>query len=67
MIKRKSLISIIILLTFVFLITIVLSNDIVKEETLSRYGSSGNEVKQIQTKLKNWGYYSRKYRWNLWK
>ena len=27
-------------------------------ETLSRVGSRGNEVKQIQTKLKNWGYYS---------
>lgn len=25
--------------------------------SLSRYGSTGNEVKQIQTKLKNWGYY----------
>lgn len=29
-----------------------------KEETLSKLGSSGNEVTQIQTKLKNWGYYS---------
>ncbi len=28
------------------------------KETVSRYGSSGSEVKQIQTKLKNWGYYS---------
>lgn len=27
-------------------------------ETVSRMGSSGNEVKQIQTKLKNWGYYN---------
>ena len=27
-------------------------------ETFSRFGSSGNEVRQIQTKLKNWGYYS---------
>lgn len=27
------------------------------EETLSRYGSRGNEVRTIQTKLKNWGYY----------
>ena len=27
-------------------------------EALSRFGSSGNEVRQIQTKLKNWGYYS---------
>ncbi len=25
---------------------------------LSRYGSRGDEVKQIQKKLKNWGYYS---------
>ena len=24
---------------------------------LSKYGSSGEEVKQIQTKLKRWGYY----------
>ena len=23
--------------------------------------------RQIQTKLKRWGYYSRKYRWNIWK
>jgi N-acetylmuramoyl-L-alanine amidase len=28
------------------------------EEALSRYGSTGNEVIQIQTKLKRWGYYS---------
>lgn len=27
-------------------------------EALSRYGSSGNEVKQIQTRLKAWGYYN---------
>lgn len=26
-------------------------------EALSRYGSTGSEVRQIQTKLKNWGYY----------
>ena len=26
-------------------------------ETLSKYGSRGDEVKQIQTKLKRWGYY----------
>ncbi len=25
--------------------------------SLSRYGSTGNEVKQIQSKLKSWGYY----------
>ncbi len=27
-------------------------------EVISRYGSSGNEVKQIQSKLKSWGYYN---------
>lgn len=27
-------------------------------EVLSRFGSSGEEVKQIQTKLKDWGYYN---------
>jgi len=27
-------------------------------ETLSKYGSRGEEVKQIQTKLKRWGYYN---------
>ena len=27
-------------------------------EALSKYGSSGEEVKQIQKKLKEWGYYN---------
>lgn len=27
-------------------------------ETLSKYGSRGEEVKKIQQKLKNWGYYN---------
>ncbi len=27
-------------------------------ETLSKFGSTGQEVRSIQTKLKNWGYYS---------
>ncbi len=27
-------------------------------DALSKYGSRGTEVRQIQTKLKNWGYYS---------
>lgn len=30
------------------------------EETLSKVGSTGSEVRQIQTKLKNWGYFSDK-------
>ena len=27
-------------------------------QALSKYGSSGSEVREIQTKLKNWGYYA---------
>ena len=29
-----------------------------EKEVLSRFGSSGSEVTKIQTKLKNWGYYT---------
>lgn len=32
--------------------------DLNSVETLSKYGSTGDEVKQIQTKLKRWGYYN---------
>ena len=58
MIKRKSLISVIMLLMFMLLFGIVLTSEVSTEETLSRYGSSGSEVRNIQTKLKNWGYYN---------
>ena len=58
MIKRKSLISVIMLLMFIFLFAIVLTSEVTTEETLSRFGSSGSEVRNIQTKLKNWGYYT---------
>ena len=37
-------------------IGIILKSDNV--EALSKYGSRGNEVTQIQTKLKRWGYYN---------
>lgn len=33
---------------------------------LSKYGSSGSEVTQIQTKLKRWGYYNGNIDRNLW-
>ena len=36
--------------------TIFLQNNSV--EALSKYGSRGEEVRQIQTKLKRWGYYN---------
>ncbi len=47
--KKKYLFLIIILLVFSSLVPICLG--------ISRYGSSGEEVKQIQKKLKEWGYY----------
>lgn len=48
------------LIIFLFLICIgaivfVMTNNV---EALSKYGSRGEEVKQIQTKLKRWGYYT---------
>ena len=36
-------------------------------ETLSKYGSSGEEVKQIQKKLKDWGYYDGSVDREVWK
>ena len=55
--KRK--ISVIIILIIVFIgvgfWALQKSNTV---EALSKYGSRGEEVKQIQTKLKRWGYYN---------
>jgi len=45
---------------FLFIIIGILSISLIfasSIETLSKYGSRGNEVTQIQTKLKRWGYY----------
>ena len=49
---------IIIILTFAIFISynIFFRNNEV--EALSKYGSRGDEVTQIQTKLKRWGYYT---------
>lgn len=51
--KNKSIILLIILL--ILLILIVFETNTI---ALSRYGSRGAEVSQIQTKLKRWGYYN---------
>ena len=56
--NRKRIISIIsISLVFILFISynIFFRNDTVN--ALSKYGSRGEEVRQIQTKLKRWGYY----------
>lgn len=48
------------LITFTFFMFIFYNFNLRNDESmaLSRYGSSGNEVTQIQTKLKRWGYYT---------
>lgn len=52
-------IILVLMISFVFLLKIEntnRNNDSI--EVISRYGSRGDEVIQIQTKLKRWGYYS---------
>ena len=55
-INKKVLFIVITLFMFVIIIFLALNNN--KVEALSKYGSRGNEVTQIQTKLKRWGYYN---------
>lgn len=47
---------IILLVVFGYLVYLSFTDNSV--EALSKYGSSGEEVKQIQKKLKDWGYYT---------
>lgn len=55
--KKKILISVIALVGITITIfAILFENNSV--EALSKYGSRGSEVTQIQTKLKRWGYYN---------
>ncbi len=55
--KQKKVMAILLLIS---IITYLSYNIFLREETyaLSKYGSRGNEVIQIQTKLKRWGYYN---------
>lgn len=59
--KRKIFVLIIAIISF-FASTTLYSkyktDTLETTEALSRYGSSGSEVRQIQTKLKSWGYYN---------
>ena len=63
-IPKNKVIFFILLIIFLLLIIYVLilnnNNNSYEEEieVLSKYGSYGNEVRQIQTKLKRWGYYN---------
>ena len=56
--KRKLLAFVSVVVTFTIFITYNFSFRNNESLALSRYGSSGNEVTQIQTKLKRWGYYN---------
>ena len=58
--KRKILISLIIITLISIGLTIFALNQEDEEvlEVLSKYGPRGDEVRQIQTKLKRWGYYN---------
>ena len=55
-VKRKIGILLIISIMLFVSYNVVVRN--AEVQALSKYGSKGEEVKQIQTKLKRWGYYS---------
>ena len=54
---KISLVIIFMILLFASVIFIYFTNNS-EVEALSKYGSRGDEVRQIQTKLKRWGYYN---------
>lgn len=55
-VKRKIGVLLIIAIMLFVSYNVVVRN--AEVQALSKYGSRGKEVRQIQTKLKNWGYYS---------
>jgi len=59
MLKRKKLPIILLVISVISFIVynVYVRSDINSAEALSKYGSRGDEVRQIQTKLKRWGYY----------
>lgn len=56
--KNRYKVIILIVLSLIFFLGYNLSIKSQVSFALSKYGSRGQEVKTIQTKLKNWGYYS---------
>lgn len=54
--KIKAIISILFIFCLFVSYNVFFRNN--ETEALSKYGSRGEEVRQIQTKLKRWGYYS---------
>ena len=56
--KRIATILLIITIILFFSYNIFIRKDLNSVYALSKYGSRGDEVRQIQTKLKRWGYYN---------
>ena len=56
--NRKFIIGFIILFVFLLVVIFIYKKSSTTIEALSKYGSRGSEVTQIQTKLKAWGYYT---------
>ncbi len=59
--NRKNLVALIILIISIIAFlsyNIFFREDVNSSYALSKYGSRGDEVRQIQTKLKRWGYYN---------
>ena len=55
---KKRVIVICVLFVMLFFCNLFFQANLNSVEALSKYGSKGEEVKQIQTKLKRWGYYN---------
>jgi len=56
--KRIAIILLLITIISFFSYNIFIREDSNSVYALSKYGSRGDEVRQIQTKLKRWGYYN---------
>ena len=56
--KTIAIIVLVIIIISFFSYNIFFREDTNSVEALSKYGSRGDEVRQIQTKLKKWGYYN---------
>lgn len=60
MLYKEKIKNVLVILTISLIVIFVLYSVFIKNSAifaLSKYGSRGNEVTQIQTKLKRWGYY----------
>ena len=57
-IKNRKLVIFLVLILSIIITVISIFSEKNTVEVLSKYGSRGEEVRQIQTKLKRWGYYS---------